>query len=114
MICPSRSSGASERATAGCALPPVTTMMTSAPSTAAAKIGRRALDRGKASGFHIDAAMRADLGKPRVVEIVQPQPMPGQAQLGHEIDAADPRADDRDRAHAITPDWRRVPSVSLS
>ena len=78
------------------------------------KFGRRAFDRGKAAGFHIDAAMRTDLGKPRVVEIVQPQPMPGQAQLGHEIDAADPRADDRDRAHAITPDWRSVPSVSLS
>ena len=114
MICPSRSSGASERATVACALPPVTTMMTSAPSTAAGKIGRRALDRGKAAGFHIDAAMRADLGKPRVVEIVQPQPVPGQTQLGHEINAADPGTDDRDRAHAITPDWRRVPSVSLS
>ena len=114
MICPSRSSGASERATAACALPPVTTMMTSAPSTAAGSSVVALLDRGKASGFHIDAAMRADLGKPRVVEIVQPQPVPGQAQLGHEIDAADARADDRDRAHAITPDWRSVPSVSLS
>ena len=114
MICPSRSSGASERATVSCALPPVTTMMTSAPSTAAARSVVAHSDRGKAAGFHIDAAMRADLGKPRVVEIVQPQPMPGQAQLGHEIDAADARADDRDRAHAITPAWRSAPSVSLS
>ena len=42
------------------------------------------------------------------------QPVPGQAQLRNKIDAADTGADDRDRAHAITPDWRKVPSVSLS
>ena len=89
-------------------------MMTSAPSTAGGEVGRRILDRGEAAGFHIDTAMRADFGKPRVVEIVQPQPMPGQTQLGNQIDAADAGADDRDRCHAITPACRSSPSVSRS
>ena len=103
MIWPSRNNGASDRATVSCALPPVTTMMISAPSTAVREVGRRILDRGEAAGFHIDTAMRADLREPRVVQIVQPQPMAGQSQLGNEIDAADAGTDDRNRRHAITP-----------
>ena len=54
-------------------------MMTSRAIDRGGKIGRRTLDRGEARrAFDIDAAVRADLGKPRVVEIVQPQPVPGQ------------------------------------
>lgn len=72
------------------------------------------LDGREAAGFHINTAMRANVGKPRVVEIMQPQPMPRQTQLGNQVDAADAGADDCDGCHAITPACRSSPSVSLS
>ena len=78
------------------------------------ELGRGAFHRGEATRFHIHTATCADLGKPCVVEIVQPQPMPGEAQFGNQIDAADAGADDRDRAHAITPACRSAPRVSRS
>ena len=78
------------------------------------KVRRRILDGCEAAGFHIDTAMRTDISEPRVVEIVQPQPMPGQTQLGNQIDAADAGTDDRNRCHAITRACRSSPSVSRS
>ncbi len=75
------------------------------------------LDRGEPAGlaFHVEPAMRADIGKPRIVDVVQPQPVSGHSQLGDKIDAADARTDDRNGfAHAIAPAWRSWPSVSAS
>ena len=65
--------------------------------------------------FDIHAAPRAYLGKPRVINIVQSQSVAGDPQLGDKIHAADTGTDDGNRrAHAIAPDWRSWPSVSLS
>ena len=78
------------------------------------KFRRRVLDGREAAGFHIHTATRADFSKPRVVQIMQSQPMPRQTQLGDQIDAADAGTDDRDRCHAITPVCLSSPSVSRS
>ena len=75
------------------------------------------LDRSEPAGltFHVQTTMRADICKPRVVEIVQSQFVPGDTQLGDKVNAADARTDDRyGFAHAITPVCRSAPSVSRS
>ena len=62
--------------------------------------------RSEAAGFalHIQTAARKDLRQARVVEVVQAHPMPGEAQFGHQINAADAGTDDGDgRRHAIAP-----------
>jgi hypothetical protein len=73
------------------------------------EVGRHAVDRGepvlRARAFDLDAAARADIRKPRVVDVVQPQFMTGNPQRGSEVDAADPGADDGDR-HATSPATR--------
>ena len=114
MICPSRSSGASDRATVSCAFPPRDDDDDLGIIDRSTQIRGGMLHRGQASGFHIDAATLANGDEPRVVEIVQTQSMPGHSQFGDEIDAADTSTDDRHGAHAMTPAVRSSPSVSRS
>jgi hypothetical protein len=56
------------------------------------------LDGGEAAirPVDIDSAARTDLGQAAVVEVVQAQFAAEHPEFGGEIDAADPRADDRD------------------
>ena len=67
------------------------------------EIACRALDSSEAGllALDIDAAKGSDVGKPRVVDVVQPQFEPGDAELRRQINAANSGADDRDRLDGI-------------
>ena len=56
------------------------------------EIARHALDRGEPVSLPLDLhpAARSDFGEPRIVNIMQPQLEPGDAQFGDEIAAANP------------------------
>jgi hypothetical protein len=67
--------------------------MTSAPSTAMAEVGRHPLDNRKrrlSLRLDIEPAMRANVGKARVVEVGEPQLGAEPTELGGEIDPAAP------------------------
>ncbi len=78
-------------------------MIASAPVDGGGEIGCRPLDRGEPSGLALDdqPARSADVGKSRVVEVVQTQAEPGKAEICQQIDAADAGADDCDRSSVV-------------
>jgi len=91
IIWPSASRGASDRATVACALPPVTTMTTSAPSTADCR-----------SFVARSTGANPDVGKPLIVDVVQAQFEPGDPELCREINPANAGADDCHRLDRVS------------
>ena len=77
------------------------------------KIARRALDCSEAASLALDihAAARSNLGEPRLINIVEPQLKPCDAQFGNEIETADPRPDDRNRLNGALVSSGRSPCV---
>ena len=66
------------------------------------EIARCALNRSKAASLALDfhSATRSNFGEPRIVDIVEPQLEPGDAQFGDEIETTDSRSDYRNRLRA--------------
>ena len=66
------------------------------------EIARCALNRSKAASLALDfhSATRSNFGEPRIVDIVEPQLEPGDAQFGDEIKTTDSRSDYRNRLRA--------------
>jgi hypothetical protein len=63
-----------------------------------------ALDSGEPGllALDIDAAEGSDIGKPRIVDVVQPQFVPSDPQFGCEVDSAYAGADDRHRLDCVS------------
>ena len=70
------------------------------------ELRRRHLDRGEAleEAVHLDAAALANVLQSRVVQVVKPHAVAGQAHAGDQRAAAQPRSDHRHRRSAR---WRR-------
>ena len=65
------------------------------------QIARRPFDSGEAGlvALDINAAESPDVGKSRIIDIVQAQLEPGEAELSREVNPANSGADDRDRLY---------------
>jgi hypothetical protein len=78
-------------------------MTTSAPSNRRRKIGRDAIEFGKAGAqaAGVDAAGGAKRGQLGVDDVMEPHRVASGAQMGDEVEAAVSRADHRDRLRLI-------------